>query len=65
MSNNHHRECWWVFVFECLCSAEDMQGYNNMHHKRFKRKHTLTGRKKEGEEKARDITYYLEFQIMY
>lgn len=42
MSNNHQHECCWVFIFDCMCSAEDMQGYVTMHHKRFKRKHTHT-----------------------
>lgn len=48
MSNNRHRECWWVFVFECLRSAEDTQGCNNVQHKRVETKRTLTGRGKGG-----------------
>lgn len=36
-----------MFVFECLCSAEDVQGYINMHHKRFKRKHTQVVKRRE------------------
>lgn len=53
-----------MFVFECLCSAEDVQGYINMHHKRFRRKHTHTSSKKEGEEKAMQ-RYQILFRIPF